>query len=276
MAAHWNNQAGVGFFMSQFSMSPGVSSSMSPARYSKTAMLLHWLIAGALAFQYGLGEALEHATRATKLDIAQFHKAVGITILLLTLFRIGVRVFKPRPAPLGDAGWAQKLASITHLGLYAFMLFAPLTGWLAASTGRFVFPISVWGLFDFPTFPFLAGMEEAARHNLHEFAEEVHGAIAKIGMLLFLLHVAGALRHQFAKKEPLIERMVPVRKPFAPVVGSMVILGLAALYFVLLNVGKLPGVVPPAEPRVKAMATKLAPPPVTSAPKEADHEPDGR
>lgn len=254
--------------MSQHSM----SSAMSPARYSKTAMLLHWLIAGALAFQYGLGEALEHATRATKLDIAQFHKTIGITILLLTLLRIAVRAFKPRPAPLGDAGWAQKLASIAHLGLYAFMLFAPLTGWLAASTGRFVFPISIWGLFDFPAFPFLGGMEEAARHNLHEFAEAVHGAIAKIGMLLFLLHVAGALRHQFAKKEPLIERMVPVRKPFAPVIGSMVILGLAALYFVLLNIGKLPNVVPPAEPRIKAMAAKLAPPPAALQTEEEVHQ----
>lgn len=33
---------------------------MTQERYSGSAILLHWLIAAALAFQFGLGEALEH------------------------------------------------------------------------------------------------------------------------------------------------------------------------------------------------------------------------
>ena len=39
---------------------------MTQERYSGTAILLHWLIAAALAFQFGLGEALEHLPRGPK------------------------------------------------------------------------------------------------------------------------------------------------------------------------------------------------------------------
>lgn len=228
---------------------------MTPQRYSKTAMLLHWLIAAALAFQIGLGEAMEHLPRGPQqFDVAQFHKAVGITILVLTLWRIAVRFSTPRPAPMGDAGWAQRLAGITHWGLYAFMLLAPLSGWIATSTSRFKLPIDMFGVFHWPAFPMMAGLEEAARKSLHEFAEDVHGGLVKIAMLLFLLHIAGALRHQFLMRQPTVERMMPGSKPLSPVLGTAHILGFTALLFGILVWGKS-GPAPAADP---AIAQSLA------------------
>ena len=65
---------------------------MTSTRYSRTAMALHWLLAAAIAFQYGLGEAFAHLPRGKLLfDTAQFHKSIGITILLLTVIRLAVR-----------------------------------------------------------------------------------------------------------------------------------------------------------------------------------------
>jgi cytochrome b561/polyisoprenoid-binding protein YceI len=220
---------------------------MTPTRYSRTAMALHWLLAAALAFQMGLGEAFEHTPKGKALfDVAQFHKSIGITILILSLIRLAVRFTKPRPVPLGDKGWAERLASITHWGLYAFMILAPLTGWIMISASKSSIPTYLFSTIPWPNFPFISGMEEASKHGLHEVSEAAHGVIAKLGMLLFLLHVAGALRHQFLLKEPLIERMVPVRRSLSPLIGSALIVALAAAAIGLLILGKVPGIAPSA------------------------------
>lgn len=234
---------------------------MTSERYSKSAMLLHWLIAAALAFQLGLGELLEHAPRAARLDIVMFHATVGITILLLTLVRVGVRLAKPKPADLNDAGWAHLLARLTHFALYAFMILAPLSGWLIMSTNRLVLPMSFWGLFDWPAFPLVSGLAEATRESLHDLGETVHGALGKIGLVLFLLHVAGALRHQFIKRQPLIERMLPLSRPLGPVAGTVLILLLASTAAALLFFGKEGATVPRAEQRVYDMLPAPSPSP---------------
>jgi cytochrome b561/polyisoprenoid-binding protein YceI len=224
---------------------------MHMMRYSKTAMILHWLLAAMIAFQYGLGEAFAHLPRGKLLfDTAQFHKSVGITILLLTFIRLAVRFTKPRPAPMGDHGWAERLASIVHWGLYAFMIGAPLTGWLATTTSKYDIPTYLFNAVPWPDFPFVAGMEAAAKHNLHEVAEVAHEVVAKLGLLLFLLHVVGALRHQWLLKEALIERMLPARQPLSAVVGSALIIALAGTAFALMQIGENPSVVPAANAKL--------------------------
>jgi cytochrome b561/polyisoprenoid-binding protein YceI len=262
---------------------------MQPARYSKTAMTLHWLIAAALAFQFGLGEAFEHLPRGKLLfDTAQFHKSIGITILILTLIRIAVRFAKPRPAPLGDHGWAERLASITHMGLYAFMLIAPLSGWLMTTASTFAIPTYLFNVIPWPDFPFVAGMEAAPKENLYEVSKVVHEVISKLGLALFLLHVIGALRHQFLLKEPLIERMVPVKmvpvkRALSPLVGSALIVALSGSAFALMILGQRPGVVPaadaklavqPSEPQVPAAPSPTLPEAAEKAPASEEPKPD--
>lgn len=232
-------------------------------------MILHWGIAAAIGLQMGLGEAMEHAPPGPgKWDVAQFHKTVGITILLLTLFRVGVRMVKPRPAPLSDKGWAQKLAGATHFGLYAFMILAPLTGWLAASTGRFAVPIDLFGIVHFPNFPFVGGMEAGAKHDLHELMEGVHGILSKVGFALLLLHVVGALRHQFLLKEALIERMLPTRAALPRLVGTGLIIAFAVAFIALIQYGQTPGLAPKSvfEAPKRPPAAPPAPSPATPLP----------
>ncbi len=237
-------------------------------------MTLHWLIAAALALQIGLAEGAEHLPRGKGLfDTMQFHKAVGITILLLSLVRLAVRFAKPRPAPLADQGWATRLASITHWGLYAFMVLGPLTGWLAASTGRIAPPIDMFGMFTWPHFPAVSGLEEATRHSLHEFGEVAHGAIAKIGLLLFLLHIVGALRHQGYLKQAIVERMLPGSKHFSPLAGSALIVALMLGFFGLLNWAKMPGIAPASDQAAfEAIMRANRSPPMASQPASSGDE----
>jgi cytochrome b561/polyisoprenoid-binding protein YceI len=223
-------------------------------------MALHWLIAGLMAFQYGLGEAFAHLPRGKALfDVAQFHKSVGITILLLTLLRLAVRYWKPRPALHADKGWATWMAKVVHFGFYFVLIAVPLTGWVAATTARIEIPTVLFNTVPWPDFPFVSGMENAAKHGLHESAEGAHEILSKLFLVLFILHIAGALRHQFLLKESMIERMLPLRK-LSPIAGSVLIAALAAGAFGLMQLGEVPGIAP------NATAAPAAAPPKTAEP----------
>ena len=55
------------------------------ARYSGVAMLLHWLIAIAVIVNWRLAEGAEHGSREDAAALMATHKAIGMTILALTL-----------------------------------------------------------------------------------------------------------------------------------------------------------------------------------------------
>lgn len=174
-----------------------------PQRYSLAAITLHWAIAALLAFQIAVGWALE-GLGAHGFHLYQWHKSVGMLILALTVARIAIRYWKPRPAKL-EGGWQGALASAVHVGLYAFMLGAPLTGWALVSTAKVKVPTLLFGLLPLPHLPLPA--------SVHALAENGHGLIAWLGIALFLAHVAGALRHHVMMRDGLIWRMVPGRSP---------------------------------------------------------------
>ena len=190
-------------------------------RYSLVAIILHWAIAALLAFQISVGWALEDLG-ARGFALYQWHKSVGITILGLTLLRIVVRYWKPRPARL-EGGWQGALASGVHFGLCAFMLGAPLSGWALVSTAKVKVPTLLFGVLPLPHLPLPA--------SAHELAEGGHGLIAWLGIALFLLHVAGALRHHFLIRDGLIWRMIPGR-------STALLIILPALMLLGLVVGK--------------------------------------
>lgn len=175
-------------------------------RYSATAMLLHWAIALLLIFNFGLGERSEDLHRGPELFwLMGLHKSIGISILLLSLWRLGLRIFTPRPAKLADTGVLQFMSTAVHWGFYAVMILVPLSGWVLVSTSRIQLPIL---LFDVVPWPHLPNWG----HDVHEAAEEVHGILAKLMLALLALHILGAVRHQFVLKDALVERMVPARR----------------------------------------------------------------
>jgi cytochrome b561/polyisoprenoid-binding protein YceI len=243
---------------------------VTPQRYSRSAMVLHWLIAALMAFQYGLGEAFAHMPRGRALfDVAQFHKSIGITILLLTLLRLGVRFWKPRTALHGDQAWAIWAAKLVHFGFYFVLLTVPLTGWLAVSTSRLDIPTLLFNSIPWPDFPFVKGMESAARQGLHEWAEGAHEILSKLFVALFLLHVFGALRHQLLLKDAIIERILPLRM-LTPVAGSALIIALAGSAIALQQFGQVPGIAPSAITPPPPDATKAAPAIATAASVKAE------
>lgn len=175
-------------------------------RYSGWAIALHWTIALAIAFNLGLGWRTETLPRGPELfTVFQLHKSIGITILLLSLWRLWLRLRTPRPPSVIDAGWAKALSSAVHWAFYAIMIVVPFSGWVLVSTSKIKLPTLLFGVVPWPHLP-------VSGEALHELAERVHGALTLALIPLLALHLIGALRHQFVVKDALVERMVPVRR----------------------------------------------------------------
>jgi cytochrome b561/polyisoprenoid-binding protein YceI len=186
-------------------------------RYSTGAILLHWAIALALAFQLALGFSMPKDERGFALF--QLHKSVGITILLLTLARLAWRLTHRPPAAV-EGGFQGFLAKAVHSLLYVFMIGMPLTGWAVVSTSRIQVPTLLWGVIPWPHLPI--------SNALHEIAEESHEILAWTGIALIVLHVAGALRHQFVLKDGLLRRMGPGGSAWA---AGLLALAVVGVYF---------------------------------------------
>lgn len=194
---------------------------MSPQRYSLAAIALHWSIAAALAFQLALGWQLSGVARAAAQFTAyQLHKSVGILILALTLSRIGIRVAVPRPKALSDDRLSAFAARATHRLLYAIMLLGPLSGWALVSTSKLKVPTLLFGSIPWPHLPI--------PKSVNGIAYETHVLAAYILAGLIILHVAGAVRHQFFKREDLLSRMLPRLTPSVALASGLGVMALAA------------------------------------------------
>ena len=177
-------------------------------RYSTVSLVLHWVIALAVLAQVALIMAHDATEGPLSREFVQVHKAVGLTILVLTLGRIGWRLANPLIAlPVEMPKWERILARTTQIAFYVVLLAMPLTGWLASSAaGR---EIAWFNLFSWPLLP-VGGGRETARSlmGLHELA--VKGLY-----VLIALHVLAALKHQFIDRDNVLHRMIPIipRRP---------------------------------------------------------------
>lgn len=167
-------------------------------RYNRVAVVLHWLIAALVLFNLFVG--LFHESLLDGVPVMGTHKAFGMLILLLTLVRIGWRFGHPvPPMPADTAAWERMTAKATHIAFYLLLLILPLSGWVMSSGARTPRPISMFGLFDVPLLP----VSKAAGGAAHE----AHEVLGYVFVVLVILHIAAALRHQFLLKDGMMDRM---------------------------------------------------------------------
>ncbi len=176
------------------------------ARYTRTAVALHWLVALAILGAFPLGVYMsELPLSPRKLQLYSYHKWIGIGALLLALLRILWRTgHPPPPLPDGMPRWQELAAHAAHTGLYLLMLAAPLSGWLMSSAlGVSV----VW--FGAIPLPDLIGKDKA----LGELLKEVHRTLNFTLLAVALAHVAAAIQHHFFERDEILARMLPFLKP---------------------------------------------------------------
>lgn len=246
---------------------------MRNSRYASVAIGLHWLIALALLFQIALGWRMDdHSHSAQTYLVFQLHKSVGITILLLSLVRLGWRLsHPPPPLPQHLQTWERWLATATHVGFYVILIGLPLTGWLVVSASKTQIPTLLYGTVPWPHLPGLAHASAATKGVWRLVGETGHGMLAKLTYVLLALHVAGALKHQLLDRDETLSRMIPGLRPgawFDPrglVLAVTVVLAFLSGRQIFSNVTSPAPVVRQAPPVVSAADLAPTPPPAAPA-----------
>jgi len=185
---------------------------MQTSHYSNTAIALHWLIALAIVTNVTLAWLWPHMLPDDVVrPVIDIHKSIGITVLGLALMRILWRAtHPPPPIPSTYQKWEISLAHATHVLLYVILFAMPLTGWIMDSAWKdaATHPMHFFGTFVFPRIPWVMQLNAPLRENIHTWFGKAHQWFAYLLYLLFVLHVAGALKHQLAGDKEL-ERMWP-------------------------------------------------------------------
>lgn len=190
----------------------------APSRdsYTTVAIGLHWLIAALAIGQIAGGlylEGLPESADAERFQLIQLHKSFGITILLLTLARLGWRLtHKPPALPAAMPGWQRTMARGVHVLFYALLLGVPLGGWAMVSASPLAENVHTYlfGVVPWPHLPFFDGVED--RRGLTHDIKELHELGAKIMLALVILHVGAALKHWLKDRDGVLESMLPVMR----------------------------------------------------------------
>ena len=196
---------------------------MSAARYTKTAVILHWLIALGIFIMFGIGWFMADLPKKVPdqssfdlFDLGIFswqvaepvsprsfyfnlHKSIGVTILALIFIRVLWRLTHKPPALLASyKEMERKLAAGTHHLLYLLMLAVPLTGLMMAIYSKY--GVKWFGI------DFIAGLDNKP---VREAFKQSHEVIGIVLLLIVGIHTLGALKHKFIDKDETLSRMMP-------------------------------------------------------------------
>ena len=176
----------------------------SATDWGSVSKTFHWLIVLLLIGQGLLGLTMGDFGREMRGTLVGLHKSIGITILSLVVIRIAWRLHAGAPAPIpGAPRWQERIASLTHLALYALLLAMPLSGWILNSASGF--PLQWFGLVNLPA---IAGKD----NDLHELAEGIHEWLFWAMVTLVVLHAAAAFYHHLFVRDATLIRMLPGRR----------------------------------------------------------------
>lgn len=191
------------------------------SRYTKTAIVLHWLIALGIFAMFALGwymsELPKEAPKQMAFDLFDLgvytwqlaeeasprtfyfnlHKSMGVTLLALIIIRVLWRITHRTPALLTSyKAWEKKLATGTHHLLYLLMVAMPLSGLIMAVNSKY--GVKWFGL------DFIGGLDNSGMRDLFK---EVHETVGALLLIVVILHIAGALKHKLIDKDDTMQRM---------------------------------------------------------------------
>lgn len=170
--------------------------------YALPARWLHWLTALAVLLVIPAGIAMMNLPQGPAQDrLFDFHRSVGILILVLAVLRVATRIALGAPPPHpGLPRWQHVAASATHHLLYVLIVLMPLLGW--ATSSAFGASVSVFGLFTLPDLV-------AKNEPLSDILGQIHQVLGFAMAALVGVHILAALYHGIVKQDGVLSRMLP-------------------------------------------------------------------
>ena len=172
-------------------------------KYTRTAMLFHWLIALLIICNFTLGVTMSDmpGITPTKLKYFSWHKWIGVTVLGLACLRLLWRLSHRPPAyPMDLPAWQEKAAGLVHGALYVLMFAVPVSGYLYTCAAGV--PVVYLGLFQLPL---LIGPDP----ELKSIFKLAHYILNLSLLACVSLHVLAALKHLFIDCDSIVKRMLP-------------------------------------------------------------------
>ncbi len=173
----------------------------TPIRYSRGAIILHWLVAAFLFGQIAFGWFLETVPRGVPLRgyYVNLHKSTGLTLALLILIRVFWRLSHPAPPlPTFMPAWERAVTRWTHWGLYACMLIMPLSGYVASNFSKY--GVKLFNTVMLPPW----GSQDP---RIYATFNTTHVATSFLFVTLIVLHLLGAFRHAL-RRDGVVSRML--------------------------------------------------------------------
>src|SRR6266851_5201464 len=119
-----------------------------------------------------------------------WHKSIGITVLLLSLVRLGWRIIHPAPTlPAYVRGWERFAAQSVHALFYVLMIGMPLSGWAWVSSSPLIkiHPTVLYGVIPWPALP-LPGLSADQLHAARQAFQLTHESLALVAYGAIFLH----------------------------------------------------------------------------------------
>jgi cytochrome b561 len=171
----------------------------TPQRYTRTAIVLHWLLAVAIVLTFAVGLRMADMPMSpSRLQLFSWHKWAGIMILALSALRLLWRLAHKPPPDVSMPHWQGLAAHVTHGLMYVLFFAVPLVGWAYSSAAGF--PVVLFGVLPLPDWV-------SPRTELAEALKPWHGYLAYALAALVLLHVLAALQHHLIQRDGLLRRM---------------------------------------------------------------------
>ena len=193
----------------------------APTHYTKTAVILHWLIALGIFGMFALGwfmtDIPKEAPKQLSFDLFNWgiytwqvqeeisprsfyfnvHKSLGVTIFALILLRIVWRLTHTPPALLSSyKDIERKLANGIHRLLYLLLIVLPLSGVIMATYSKY--GIKWFGM------NFIKGLDN---NPMREIYKSVHEIVGLVLLAFVVIHILGALKHKLIDKDDTLKRM---------------------------------------------------------------------
>lgn len=165
-------------------------------RYIPLMVSLHWLITLLIFTEFALGKYSSLLPdNANEIVPLGAHMLPGLTILVVIVFRFIVRMRTPRPAhAFTGSAFINGLGKVTHYALYLFVFLMAVSGVSLSLQAGLV--QTVFG-----------GVGSAPRISSSSLRAFCTKSSRPSLLLLILLHIGGALYHQFVIKDKLFARM---------------------------------------------------------------------
>lgn len=193
-------------------------------RYGALSQLLHWTIAALVIVQLIMGKAGLIDAEHSKTAAFMWHGSLGVLVLALALVRILWILIKRPPAfPASLSRFGRISARVVHVSLYVLLIALPMSGWWAASSEGAT--VNFFNVATVPGWRVTAASPSRSETQLQmqaepeangaeqdDAAEEIHALLGDALLVLVILHVLAALKHQFVDRDRLIQRMLPARR----------------------------------------------------------------